>query len=232
MPRSASPAAARPARRAPHTAGPASRAAQAHESLRREILAGHLPPGTRLIEVEIASRLGLSRTPVRAALARLESDGLAVNQGHAGLTVTRLDQGMVGELYAIREVLEGTAARLAARHASDIEIDLLRDIARRDIACRGDADKLAANNRLLHQTLYRHAHNRYLLKTLNALQESMVLLGRTALSIPARQRASFEEHQAIIDALAARDADRAEALMRAHVRGAYKGHLALRLDPP
>ena len=230
MPRTASAALARPARRAPHVAGPASRGALAYDALRRDILSGQLPPGTRLIEVDIAARLGLSRTPVRAALARLESDGLVVNEGNAGLIVVRLDQGMVGELYVIREVLEGTAARLAARHASDIEISMLRDIALRDHACNGDPEKLAANNRLLHQTLYRYAHNRYLLKTLNSLQESMVLLGRTALSIPARRQESFDEHQAIIDALQARDAERAETLMRAHVRGAYKGHLALRLE--
>lgn len=227
MPRTA---AGRPTRRPAHAAKP-SRGAQAYETLRREILSGALAPGMRLIEVDLAARLGLSRTPVRAALARLEADGLVANDPGSGLIVMRLDHGMVGELYTIREVLEGTAARLAARHASDIEIAMLREIARRDLDAMDEPDRLAANNRLLHQTLYRYAHNRYLLKTLNALQEAMVLLGPTALAIPERRRSSFDEHQAIIDALEARDADRAEALMREHVRGAYKSHLALRLAP-
>jgi DNA-binding GntR family transcriptional regulator len=228
MPRSA---AARPTRRPPHAAKP-SRGAQAYDALRREILAGNLAPGTRLIEVDLAARLGLSRTPVRAALARLESDGLVANDPGSGLIVTRLDHGMVGELYVIREVLEGTAARLAARHASDIEIAMLRDIARRDLDAMDDPERLAANNRLLHQTLYRYAHNRYLLKTLNSLQEAMVLLGPTAMNLAERRRQAYDEHHAIIDALEARDADRAEALMREHVRGAYKSHLAMRLGAP
>ncbi len=100
------------------------------------------------------------------------------------MMVTRLDASMVSELYVMREVLESTAAALAARHATDVEISLLRDIVERDLAFAEDPDKLAVNNRLFHETLHRCAHNRYLLKTLRSLHESMALLGRSTLAVP------------------------------------------------
>jgi hypothetical protein len=114
---------------------------------------------------------------VREALSRLESEGLVVNEPNRGMIVTRLDASMVSELYVMREVLESTAAALAARHATDVEISLLRDIVERDLSFAEDPDKLAMNNRLFHETLHRCAHNRYLLKTLRSLHESMALLG-------------------------------------------------------
>ena len=100
------------------------RSERAYQQLRGAIQAGQLLPGTRLREVELAESLGLSRTPVREALSRLESEGMVVNEPNRGMMVTRLDASMVSELYVMREVLEATAAALAARHAPDVEISL------------------------------------------------------------------------------------------------------------
>jgi len=202
-----------------------SRGDQAYTFIVEGIQSGRLKPGTRLREIELAEMTGLSRTPVREALSRLQLEGLLTTDAARGLIVTELDYSMTSELYAMREVLEGTAARLAARHASDVEIDFLREINARD-ALLTSPEALAANNRLFHETLYRCAHNRYLVKTLNTLQESMMLLGQTTLATPGRAETSRAEHGAIVEALARRDPDEAEKAARAHIIGAYR----IRLD--
>lgn len=202
-----------------------SRGDQAYRFIVDGIQSGRLPPGTRLREIEMAEMTGLSRTPVREALSRLQLEGLLTIDAARGLIVTELDYSMTSELYAMREVLEGTAARLAARHASDVEIDFLREINARDAKLTAP-EALAANNRLFHETLYRCAHNRYLVKTLNTLQESMMLLGPTTLAATGRAETSRTEHGAIVEALARRDSDAAEKAARAHISTAYR----IRLD--
>ncbi len=208
-----------------------SRSDQAYQFIIEGIQSGRLAPGTRLREIELAETIGVSRTPLREALGRLQMEGLAVNDPARGLVVTELDHSMTSELYIMREVLEGTAARLAARHASDVEIDFLREINQRD-ALPATPEDLAANNRLFHTTLYRCAHNRYLVRTLNSLQESMMLLGRTTLAAPGRAQSSQAEHLAIVEALARRDPEAAELAARAHIVSAYRIRLDDLFDKP
>jgi len=206
------------------------RSEQAYSHLRDLIGSSQLRPGTRLRELDLAASIGLSRTPVRAALARLEAEGLVINDPVRGMVVTELDHGMVSELYVMRDVLEGTAARLAAQHASDVEIAVLRDIAERDLELEDDFEGLAANNRRFHTHMYRCAHNRYLLKTVSAVQEALVLLGRTTLSVRGRAQTSHQEHLAIVHAFEQRDAVLAESLTRQHIQAAYRARLTLLID--
>ena len=201
---------------------------RAYQCLMRGISRGDLKSGARLREIDVTERTGLSRTPVRAALARLEEQGLVVNDSARGLIVAELDQGAVCELYAMREVLEGTAATLAARHASDVEISILREIIERD-ATLTDADALAENNRLFHATLYRSSHNRYLLKMLRSIHEAMLLLGQTTLAAAGRPEASRHEHGELVAALERRDAEAAERCARQHIAAALKVRLTLML---
>ncbi|MGE4370728.1 MAG: GntR family transcriptional regulator, partial [Burkholderiaceae bacterium] len=100
----------------------------AYRHIREAIRSGRFRPGDRLREVDLATELSLSRTPIRQALAKLEANGLIVNDPIRGLMVTELDFSAINELYYIREVLEGTAARLAAQHASDVELSILADL--------------------------------------------------------------------------------------------------------
>ncbi|QJQ96904.1 MULTISPECIES: GntR family transcriptional regulator [Halomonadaceae] len=205
------------------------RSEQAYRYIVEAIKDDTLPPGTRVREVDLAERIGLSRTPVREALNRLQLEGLVANDPARGMIITELDHGMISELYAMREVLEGTAAGLAARHASDVEIGFLREISERDAQLTEVAD-LVKNNKLFHGTLYRCAHNRYLLKMLHTLQESMMLLGRSTLAKPERQQIARAEHGAIIDALVQRDPAAAEQRAREHIREAYKVRLGAFFD--
>lgn len=205
------------------------RSEQAYRYIIDAIKEGSLTPGTRLREVELAERIGLSRTPVREALNRLQLEGLVAVDPARGTIITELDHGMISELYAMREVLEGTAAGLAARHASEVEIAFLREISERD-AQLSEVRDLVKSNTLFHSTLYRCAHNRYLLKMLSSLQESMMLLGPSTLSNKKRAVSARGEHQAIIEALEARDPELAERMARVHIREAYKGRLEAFFD--
>lgn len=200
---------------------------RAYRQIWEAIQQGRLLPGTRMREVEIAQWLGISRTPVREALARLVSEGLAVNDAQRGMVIAELDQRAVGELYIMRETLEGTAARLAAQHASELEIALLCEIVEREARIGNDAAQQAKNNRAFHEALYQSAHNRYLNKTLGTLHESLALLGQTTLALPGRSDTAIKEHKAIVNAIKRRDPDKAEAAARAHIRAAYQSRLQL-----
>lgn len=195
----------------------------AYERIRAAIRDGHLTPGSRITEGELAKWLGVSRTPIREAILRLEQDGLLTYAPRQGLMVAALDYQAVIELYAMREVLEGTAARLAANHASVAEIETLKEML--DIE-RGlkelDTERAATTNRQFHQILYYAAHNRFLLKALNALSDSMMLLGNTTLALPGRHRTALDEHSEIVSAIEKRDVEAAEQAARAHIREAQR----------
>lgn len=198
-----------------------SRAEYMYHTIRELIREGELHPGQRIIEVDIASRFGVSRTPVRDALQRLISEGLVSVGARRGLVVTELEPQQILELYALREVLEGFAARLAARHSSDSEIQTLRQLVRREAAQEDPAD-LALTNRLFHQAIYSAARNRYLLASLNGLRDSLALLRSTTFSAPGRPATALEEHTRIVDAIERRDGTAAEELARGHIRAAER----------
>jgi DNA-binding GntR family transcriptional regulator len=146
------------------------------------------------------------------------------------MIIPELDASMIAELYAVREVLEGTAAALAARHASEAEISTLRQIVDRDRAFAHDPERLAINNRLFHEALYRGAHNRYLLKTLSALHGSVALVRTSLAYSEQRIKRTIEQHQGIVAAIERQDSKTAEELTRTHIQDARKARLALLLE--
>jgi DNA-binding GntR family transcriptional regulator len=197
----------------------------AYARIRAAIRSGQLAPGLRLTETDLAARFGVSRTPVRQAIARLEAEGLLTHEARRGLTVTRPDHAQIVELYVMREILEGAAARLAAQHATETEIEALAELLAAEPAAFGDAARLAEINQRLHGLLYLAAHNRYLLRSLELLAATIALLP-SLLTEGARAEAAHAEHVAILDALRRRDGDAAEAAARAHARAAQRHRLA------
>jgi len=197
----------------------------AYARIRAAIRDGSLAPGERLTEVDLASRFGVSRTPVRQAIARLEAEGLLTHEPRRGLTVTRPNHQQVVELYVMREILEGAAARLAAQHASETEIAAMAEIVEREPTAFGDATTLAAENLRLHGLLYLAAHNRYLLRSLEQLGATMSLLP-TLLTRDGRAQQAHAEHRAILKAILKRDGEAAETAARRHARAAQKHRLA------
>jgi DNA-binding GntR family transcriptional regulator len=224
------PAVKRPPVKSPVGDTSLSRGEEAYQRIMDAIQAGELRSGARMREAELAEWLGSSRTPVREALNRLQTEGLVVVEPRRGMIIAEVDSTMMSEIYLMREVLEVTAARLAAMHASEVEVSLLRDIAERDKQNLDDPVKLARNNRLFHDALYRAAHNRYLLKTANSLRESLALLGQTTLSRVGRGATAYREHDELVTAIENRDADAAEKASRAHMRSAYKARIQMMFD--
>jgi len=205
----------------------------AYRRLLMEIRAGALKPGDRLLEADLATRLGISRTPVREAIRQLEADGLVVHVPRVGAAVRGLDPGEVTELYEMRSVLEGTAARLAARAASVVELEELAAINAEMAAARGDPDRLHELNRQFHAALLDAARNRYLARSVAGLQKTLLLLGPTTLDREERVRSAVEEHAQVLEALRARDETVAEQAMRRHVSAAHAVRLRqFRARPP
>ncbi len=202
-----------------------SRGEFVHHELLQAIRDGRYQSGARVREAEVAAWLGVSRTPVREAVRRLQADGLVEFTPWRGVIVAELDQQQVIELYAMRRVLEGTAARHAAQHAADSEIAELAELVEREVKAGDDVARLVEINNRFHQAIYLAAHNRYLLKALNSLTDSLALLRSTTYSVPGRPKTAHVEHETIVDAIRRRDPDAAEAAASAHLAGAERARL-------
>lgn len=187
---------------------------------------GHYRPGDRLVESELAERFGVSRTPIREALQRMETQGLARRDGRS-LIVASLDHNALAELYVVRGELEGLAARLAARHATPEEVALLREMVAADAALVDDPAALARANRRFHHQLHLASHNRFLVQQLDLVHRSMLLLATTSLASPGRSSRALAEHAAIVDAIEAGDGDAAYAALRDHISRAFVTRLKL-----
>ena len=196
-----------------------------YEHIRDAIRSGRFVPGARLRERDVATQLSTSRTPVREALRRLEVEGLLTSSAQRGLRVAELDQQQINELYFMREVLEGTAASLAARNASKAELQLMRMIVDEEADLLSSPADLGRLNYTLHQTIQGAARNRYLVTTLNVLRDGMMLISSSNLHNPARARTAHEEHIRIVQAIEHGDAEGAQAAARAHVAAAHAAKL-------
>lgn len=185
-----------------------------------------LTPGSRLREEELAVSLGVSRTPVREALARFHARGLA-GVSASGLIVAELDRRQVGELYALRAVLEGAAARFAAMNASPADIEGIRHAMDTFEGQSDDAAALARANTLFHQSIYHAARNDYLVRMLEDMNDSLALLPRTTFQIPQRSSEVRLEHREIVAGIEARDPEKAEKAARDHIDKALASRLRL-----
>jgi len=200
----------------------------AYRVMREALRSGAFRSGEHLREADVAKRLRISRTPVREAFHRLVAEGL-LNVGRwNGVVVAELSAAELVQLYAVREALEGTAARLAAEHATELEIERLSEIADVEAAAKTDPNRLVVINSELHQTMYAAAHNRYLLQALNTVVDTLGLLRHSTFVLPGSIELAHREHLKIIAAIRKRKPDDAEELARQHIRHA----LAMRLKLP
>jgi DNA-binding GntR family transcriptional regulator len=181
-------------------------------------------PGDRLVESDLAERFGMSRTPVREALQRLETQSLLTRDGRS-LIVASLDHDQIAELYAVRTELEALAARLAAQHAAREEIAVLRAMVEEDRQLLGDASALSRANRRFHGQIHRASHNRYLVQQLGMVHRTMALMATTSLAADGRGQTALDEHAAIVDAIADRDGHRAAEALRQHLSVAFEVRL-------
>ncbi|MEM9012514.1 MAG: GntR family transcriptional regulator [Pseudomonadota bacterium] len=203
---------------------PGDAQADAYSLILGAIERGDYRPGERLVESSLADRFNVSRTPVREALQRLETQGILTRDGRS-LIVASLSHDELGELYVVRTELEALAGRLAAQHAAPEEIRVLRDMVTADRGLIGNARGLAEANRRFHRQMHLASHNRYLIRQLEMVRRSMALLDRTTLAAEGRGDAALDEHSAIVEAIAARDGDAADRAVRVHISTAYETRL-------
>ena len=187
---------------------------------------GIYKPGDRLVESDLAERFGVSRTPIREALQRLETQSLLTRDGRS-LIVASLDHNQLAELYVVRAELEGLAANLAARHATDEEVRVLRDMVEEDRKLLNDPQAMARANRRFHKQIHLSSHNRFLVQQLDLVHRSMALMATTSLAALGRPADALKEHDAIVTAIEARDTTGAGDALKAHISKAFVTRLKL-----
>lgn len=198
----------------------------AYSMILAAIEAGTYRPGDRLVESELAERFGVSRTPVREALQRLETQAMLVRDGRS-LIVASLDHNQLAELYTVRAELEALAARLAARHASPEEVRVLAHMLAEDQANADNPEALARTNKRFHRQIHLASHNRFLVQQLDLVHRSMALMARTSLAAEGRSETALAEHSQIVEAISAGDEQAADAALRRHISMAWETRLKL-----
>ena len=183
-------------------------------------------PGDRLVESELADRFGVSRTPIREALQRLETQSLLARDGRS-LIVASLDHNQLSELYVVRAELEGLAARLAARHATAEEVRVLKDMVEDDKQLLNDPTALSRANRRFHKQIHLASHNRYLVQQLDLVHRSMALMATTSLAAEGRGEVAMTEHAAIVNAIESHDEESAYLALKEHISKAFVTRLKL-----
>ncbi len=187
-----------------------------YNKLRQGIIKGKLKPGQKMVMAELAKTFGLSETPIREAIRRLESEGYIDFTPHMGAIVTKIDEREVVEIYLIRIALEELATRLAGPHIVEKDIDFLNR-KNHEMECaiqQGRYENLAAINKAFHLRIYKAAPFPRLYKMICNLWETFERWPCVFSYVPERAAAAVEEHKAIIKALQVRDAEQADRLIK------------------
>lgn len=207
-------------------------ASDVYVKLREEIVSGSLAAGAPLVEGAVAARYGMSRTPVREALRRLQQDGL-VERADRGMRVRARSPEEILEIYEVRIVLEAEAARGAAEHAT--RLDLMRitgALDRMRAAEPTDAGAMAATNRTFHEAIWAASHNGTLVDLLTRLHSHLTRYPATTLTSPGRWETVLTDHAAMLAAIETRDGEAAGRLAREHMAQARDIRLRMYSEEP
>jgi DNA-binding GntR family transcriptional regulator len=193
-----------------------------YEYLVSKMQRGELVSGMSVTEQGVADELGISRTPAREALRRLESDGLVVSEPRFGMKVTELGYIETLELYEAREALEMAAVEICAEKISDIEIAELEILQEQMAGSVRDPSRMASLNYAFHKALLNAVKNRYLTMSFEVIQKTLAILGPTTLANTERAEESLTEHQALIQCLKQGDSAGARKVMGRHLSNAKR----------
>jgi DNA-binding GntR family transcriptional regulator len=193
--------------------------ADPYRTLRDEIMSGRLSPNERLVEADLVDRYGSSRAAVRTALVRLEQDRVVVREPHRGARVRMVSEAEAVEILESRAALEGLAAGHAAVRANDEQVAEMRRIAHQMVALHGVGDLLAMSetNAELHRLILQASGHETVQHLAAGLKSQMVRFQYRTILATGRASESLAEHEAIVAAIASRDADGAERAMRYHL---------------
>lgn len=204
-----------------------NQAVNCYSELIARLQRGEIKPGDYLREQAVAEEFGVSRTPVREALRKLETEGLAVAESRLGMRVRTLDYIEVIELYEVREIHERAVARLAASKATENELLELKSIQTLIENAKNNATKMATLNQRFHLSLLQMAKNRFLTRAVEGMYRTLLVLGPSTLEDPKRATTAIKEHRALIVAITKGDAEKAEAIMSEHLQGAQRSRIRM-----
>lgn len=198
-------------------------------SLREAILTGKLKPGERLMEIPLAQTLGVSRTPVREAIRKLELEGLAVMIPRKGAEVARITKKQLQDVLDVRKALEALAVQLACRHMTKDGIVRLEraHLKVREMAEKKDVKAMVKADVHFHEIIYKAADNDKLLQILNNLRQQMYRYRLEYLKNVENHKVIVQEHETILEAISRADEEHAAAAMRQHIVNQEKGILLL-----
>lgn len=200
-----------------------------YATLREAILSKALRPGPQFAEEDLARVFGVSRTPIREAILRLESEHLMERRGRRRVSVSEISPAEVLEIYDVRVALDGLAAELAARHATPPEVAQLHWVTEwmKSAEDRSDFQTISALSLEWHEWLARASRNSFLLDQIRMVHDRVRRFERTTFEYPGRGGDAIAEHEQILAAVEAGDADGAIALAKAHMLNAKKVRLAM-----
>jgi DNA-binding GntR family transcriptional regulator len=192
------------------------------DAIRSAIINGTLQPRERLMEIQMAEELGVSRTPIREALRKLELEGFIVMVPRKGAYVSDLSFKDIADVFEIRAALEGLAAGLAAERITDDELETMERllVGKQEAITAGDIDKLVEVDTSFHELLYRASRNVRLATIISNLREQIQRFRLTSLSFPGRNKESLLEHKQIVEAIQSRDTQLARQLAQEHIENA------------
>jgi len=195
-----------------------------YHKLRAALLSGELGPGERLVERKLAAKLGVSRTPVREAIRMLELEGLARHVPGVGSVKAELNAGVVLEIYSIRAVLEGLAARLAAERIGEGNLARLAEICTVMEACidGNDVAELEELHREFHDLVYRCAESPRLAQMISSVVGHVAGFTRRGYAEPGRLEQAASEHRQLARAIGLREGMLAERIVREHVENSRR----------
>jgi len=198
-----------------------------YQRLRRAILDGQLKPESRLIERKLAEQLGVSRTPVREAIRMLELEGLVSDNPKSGAVVARINVKEVFEIYRIRAVLEGLAARMAAENINREELERLSELVARmeQLSQQGEIDDLGRVHQEFNDLIYRAAGSPRLYSMITSLVESVNRYIRVGYCFPGRVAEATAEHLQLVEALRGHDGELAEQVAREHIENSRRAYV-------
>ena len=193
-----------------------------YETLREAIRNGALTPGERLMEIQLAEELGVSRTPVREAIRKLELERFVVMLPRRGTYVANLSLKDINEVFEIRAALDGLAAGLAAERITEEELEqmerLLVEIA--DCIEQHNNQKIVEADEAFHDILYRASRNERLVGIICNLREQFARFRSVSIKYPGRLQNTLEEHRQLVEAIAQRNPEAAQQKAREHIENA------------
>ena len=203
------------------------------ESMREAIIQGRLKPGERLMEIQLADEMGVSRTPIREAIRKLELEGFVVMVPRKGAFVAGISVKDIVDVFEVRAALEALAAGLAAERITPDELEELERslVAISEVSSKDDIDAIVETDTNFHELIYRASRNERLFQIVIHLKEQIQRFRTTSLSQPGRSKDALEEHRKMVEAISDRNVELAQNLARDHIENAEQSMLnALRED--